>query len=97
MTNGREQAQQGVEQASRTSEAFNSITESVAVINEMNSHIANAGEQQKSVINEIQRTVNNIAEIASETTKDSSSISTYCQELVDSSNQLRQLVDRFNT
>jgi len=97
MTNGREQAQQGVEQASRTSEAFNSITESVAVINEMNSHIANAGEQQKSVINEIQKTVNNIAEIASETTEDSSSISTYCQELVDSSNQLRQLVDRFNT
>ncbi len=97
MTEGRKQAHLGVEQASRTSEAFDSITQSVAVINNMNSQIANAGEQQKSVIDELQRNIGNIAEISSATTKDSSSISNYCQQLADSSGQLKLRVDRFST
>ncbi len=97
MSDGREQAHQGVEQASLTGEAFSAIAKSVAKINEMNSQIAHTGEQQKSVINEIQDNVNRIAEISSETTSDANSISGYCQELVSLSDQLKELVGKFST
>ncbi len=97
MAEGWKQAYQGVEQASRTSEAFDSITQSVAVINNMNSQIAKAGEQQKLVINELQKNISNIADISSATTKDSSSISNYCLQLSDSSKQLKLRVDKFST
>ncbi len=97
MATGNKQAHEAVEQANRTSEAFNAIAESVVVINQMNSQIATAGEQQKSVIDEVQRNINTIAEISVETSGDAESIATFCQELGQSSTQLNQLVDKFST
>lgn len=97
MASGREQAHQGVEQASLTSVAFNSIAQSVVVINDMNSQIADAGEQQKTVIGDIQRNINTISEISSETTSDTNSISNFCQELVELSVHLKYLVGKFST
>ena len=96
MEDGRGLAQKGVQQASRTTEAFNSIAQSVAVINDMNSQIAGAGEQQSQVIDEIQNNVNRIAMISNDTTQGVDSLDHLCHELVQLSEQLRELVEKFN-
>lgn len=96
MKDGREQAHLGVDQASRTSEAFNSIARSVAVINDMNSQIANAGEQQNQVIDEIQNNIGLITSIANETTQGVGSMDQLCHELVQLSEQLQRLVEKFS-
>ncbi|WP_446811800.1 methyl-accepting chemotaxis protein [Methylomonas sp. 2BW1-5-20] len=95
MKNGREQVHAGVEQASHTNAAFNSIAQSVAVINDMNASIASAGEQQRRVVDEIQTNIKQITSIASDTTHDVGVIDTLCQELVGLSDQLKALVDKF--
>jgi methyl-accepting chemotaxis protein len=95
MKNGREQVHAGVEQASHTNAAFNSIAQSVAVINDMNASIASAGEQQRRVVDEIQTNIKQITSIASDTTHDVGVIDTLCQELVGLSDRLKALVDKF--
>lgn len=95
MKNGRDQAHQGVEQASRTSAAFDSIADSVVVINDMNALIATAGTKQSQVIDEIQHNVNKITMIAGETSQGVGEIDSLCRELVGLSDQLKALVDKF--
>ncbi len=96
MSHGSEQAQQVVLQSSRTREAFGSIAESVAIINTMNAQIANAGEQQSVVVDDIQDNINKITSIATETTQDAGSLDTLTHDLGVLAKQLKQLVDKFN-
>lgn len=95
MKHGRDQAHLGVEQASRTNSAFDSIAQSVVVINDMNSLIATAGTEQSQVIDEIQSNVNRIAMIAGETSQGVAEIDSLCRELVGMSEQLKSLVEKF--
>ncbi len=97
MTDGRKLAHQGVEQVTKTHEVFSSITESVAVISKMNSEIANAGEHQKVVINQLQSIINDIAKSSDETTNEANSLSDYSRTLVGASHQLQELVNKFAT
>ena len=95
MKDGSERAQHGVQQASRTSDAFNSIAQSVAVINDMNAQIANAGEQQNIVVDDIQNNIHKIASTANDTMQYAGSLDTLCHELVGLADQLKTLVDKF--
>ncbi len=97
MAKGHEQANEAVEQTAKTSQAFNDISQSVSVINEMNEQIATAGNQQKTVIEKVQKNISFIAEFSDESTKDANSIAELCQNLAQSSSQLNQLVNKFST
>lgn len=95
MKNGSQRAEYGMSQASRTSEAFDSIARSVAVISDMNTQIAHAGLQQSQVVDGIRNNINQVASIASVTTKGASSMDALCQEMASSAEQLKGLVDKF--
>jgi methyl-accepting chemotaxis protein len=95
MKSGSQRAEYGMSQASRTSEAFESIARSVAVISDMNSQIAHAGQQQSQVIDEIKNSINNVVSIASVTNKGVSSIDALCQEMASLAERLKGLVDKF--
>jgi methyl-accepting chemotaxis protein len=95
MKNGSQRAEHGMFQASRTSEAFDSIASSVAVISDMNTQIAHAGQQQSQVVDEIKNNINQVASIASITTRGASSMDALCQEMASSAEQLKGLVDKF--
>jgi methyl-accepting chemotaxis protein len=95
MKSGSQRAEYGMSQASRTSEAFESIARSVAVISDMNSQIAHAGQQQSQVIDEIKNSINNVVSIASVTNKGVSSIDALCQEMASLADRLKGLVDKF--
>jgi methyl-accepting chemotaxis protein len=96
MSEGGDQAQIDVLQASQTSKAFCSIAQSVSVINNLNSQIATASEEQTRVVNQIQNNINEIANIASETGVDVGAMDKMYSDLVDLSHQLKSLVGKFS-
>ncbi len=69
METGHEQAQGGVEQASRAGQSLLAITQAVTSINDMNQQIASAAEEQSAVAAEINQNVANITEIADQTSE----------------------------
>ncbi len=82
-----------VEQSNRTvlacGQALGEIVSSVNVINEMNTHIATAAEEQSKVAEDISRNVVNIAHIASESTEAASQLNQSCHELEQLSSELK--------
>lgn len=81
MTSSKVNAESCVEQSAKAREALKSITESVAQIHEMNSHIATASEEQRTVTEEINRNIiiisnmsDNTADTATQATKSSASM-----------------------
>nr|WP_253264690.1 methyl-accepting chemotaxis protein [Aeromonas sp. 1805] len=88
-----------VEQSNRTvlacGQALGEIVSSVNVINEMNTHIATAAEEQSKVAEDISRNVVNIAHIASESTQAASQLNQSCHELEQLSCELKVKVGQF--
>ncbi|MGL5774491.1 MAG: methyl-accepting chemotaxis protein, partial [Aeromonas veronii] len=88
-----------VEQSNRTvlacGQALGEIVSSVNVINEMNTQIATAAEEQSKVAEDISRNVVNIAHIASESTQAASQLNQSCHELEQLSNDLKAKVGQF--
>ena len=90
MADGSSQAGAGVEQVSRTGEVLRRIAEAVVTINDMNTQIASAAEQQSAVAEEINRNVVTISEVSREaadhaggTLRTSESLQELAQELDD--------------
>lgn len=96
MEDSSKQTHEGVKQASLTKGALGSIAETVTVINDMNSQIAFAAEQQSVVIEEINRNIIEINEIAEDTANGADSMVSSCQDLVGLSGELKLLVDKFS-
>ena len=67
MEAGRTQANETVEMAGEAANSLDKISNSVAEISRMNTHIATAAEQQGSVSEEINKNINNITTISDET------------------------------
>ena len=97
MSEGREQAQQGVEQASKTGEALESITRAVATITNMNTQIAAAAEEQSKVAEEINRNIVNITVLAEETSEGINQAASSSQGLESAAEELRNQVQMFWT
>ena len=95
METGRDQAKKGVEQALLAGESLDAITQSVATINDMNTQIAGAAEEQSKVAEEINRNVVNISQVADETATNVAEVADKSTELGSLAATLTSEVQRF--
>ncbi len=95
MESGQEQAHQTVEQASQAETSLNEISAAVAQINEMNAHIAEASRQQGEVVEEINKNIVNITQVADDSANGADQLSTASQELANLAVNLENQVSHF--
>jgi methyl-accepting chemotaxis protein len=88
MASSKVNAESCVKQSAKAREALKSITDSVSQINEMNSHIATASEEQRAVTEEINRNIitisnmsDNTADTATQATQSSASMAQLTKDL----------------
>ena len=97
MEQGQAQAQTGVEQASQAAASLSAITESVSVINDMNTQIASAAEEQTAVTEEINRNVVAINQAAGQTAAGAQQTTAASDELARLASDLQALVSQFKS
>ena len=68
MENGQQQALESVKHADSVGHSLDTIAKAIATINDMNTQIATAAEEQTAVAEKINRNINAISQVASETT-----------------------------
>jgi len=95
MVKSREQAQTGVEQANEAAESLSAITRAVETINEMNTQIASASEEQSAVSEEINKNVTSISQISEQTASGSEQTTNAATELAQLASDLQNLVGQF--
>jgi len=95
MEQSRGQAQEGVAEAGKATEALETITQAVASITELNTQIASAAEEQAAVSGEIDKNVSTISEIAAQTATGASQTTSSAGELSRLASELQDLVSRF--
>lgn len=95
MNSSREQAQVGVEQAREAMESLDAIARAVATINDMNTQIASAAEEQASVSEEINRNVTSISQISEQTSEGTEQTTAAADELAKLASDLQQLIAQF--
>lgn len=95
MEAGQEQAQQTVEQASEAETSLNEISTAVAQINEMNAHIAEASRQQGEVVEEINKNIVNITQVADESANGADQLSTASEEMANLAVNLESQISHF--
>lgn len=84
-----------VQQAARAAQALESITQAVSVINDMNTQIASAAEEQSAVAEDINRNVINIGQVANEVAGGADESSNASAELTKLAEQQRRLINQF--
>jgi len=95
MDDSRNKAEDSVSQAATAASSLETITNSVSLINDMNTQIATAAEQQSAVAEEINKNILNISDIVDRTADGASQTSTASEELASLAIQLQQLVNQF--
>lgn len=95
MQSGQEQAQQTVEQASQAEASLGEISAAVAQINEMNAHIAEASRQQGEVVEEIDKNIVNITQVADSSASGADQLSIASQEMASLAVNLEEQVSHF--
>jgi len=95
MNTSREMAESSVDQASQTGKALDDITTAVSTINDMNTQIASASNEQSLVTEEINQNVVNITQVAEQTASSAEQIDASSRELAHLSSQLQTLVGQF--
>lgn len=86
---------QSVQQAQIAAQALESITHAVTVINDMNTQIASAAEQQSAVAEDINRNITTIGQVAVEVVDGASESSQASVELTTLAENQRRLVNQF--
>ena len=84
-----------VRQAQIAAAALESITQAVSVINDMNTQIASAAEEQSAVAEDINRNVTNIGQVAGEVAGGADEASQASAELTRLAEQQRRLINQF--
>ncbi len=97
MSQGREQAKNGVNKVTEAGVALQEITAAVNTISDMNIQIANAAEEQNAVAEEVNRNIVNISQIAGETVVTTEQIASSGGELKHLAIEMQQLVSQFKT
>jgi methyl-accepting chemotaxis protein len=95
MERSQENTLQSSAKANNAGDSLTTITKAVDVIMEMNTQIASAAEEQSSVTEELNRSIINIRDVASETSEAAQLTSDATGDLNNMSGQLQTLVGRF--
>lgn len=95
MGQSREQAQSGVEQTAKAGDALTAIADEVARINDMNTQIASAAEEQSSVAEEINLNVVTINQVGDESAQGAEQTARASEELAKLAADLQQMVGNF--
>jgi methyl-accepting chemotaxis protein len=95
MEEGRMQAQQSVDQAAEAGASLEAITAAVTTINDMNTHIASAVEEQNVVAEEINRNIINITQHAERTSSGAQQTAVASSTLSNLSAELQTLMAQF--
>ncbi|WP_411186104.1 methyl-accepting chemotaxis protein [Pseudomonas sp.] len=95
MEDSRSKTEISVQQASQAATALASITQAVSVINDMNTQIASAAEEQSAVAEDINRNVSNIGQVANEVAGGADEASQASAELTKLAEQQRRLINQF--
>ena len=97
MADGSAEMQRTVKQASHAGESLVAIKQSVAMINDMNTQIASATEEQMAVSQEISRNVVAISDVARSSAHSVQEVERTSRELSDAASKLSALVNEFRT
>jgi len=97
MEQSRSLAQGSVNQVSQAGEALAVINSAISTINDMNSQIASASEEQTAVAEEINSNINSISELAASTADSVSHTSETTQKLEDMAKRLSLLTEEFRS
>ena len=89
-------ATEGVEQVEESAEALAEIAGSVSVINDMNTQIATATEEQNAVALEVSRNIEQINQLSNETAQGAYETEQGSQRLLKLTDDLRVLVEQFD-
>ncbi len=95
MQSGKEQATQTVDKAAQAEASLNEISAAVAQINEMNAHIAEASRQQGEVVEEVNKNIVNITQVAEDSAKGADQLSTASEEMASLAVNLESQVSHF--
>ena len=95
MEAGQEKASVGVDQTKQAGEALAAITRAVTTINEMNTHIASAAEEQSATTEEMNKNIININQLADQTASSADQSTAASAELSKLATDLQNLVGQF--
>lgn len=88
-----QRAEEGVSQVEESAEALAEISGSVSVINDMNTHIATATDEQSAVAGEVSQNIEHINQLSSETAQSAQQTS---ENLTELAMDLRSMVEQLN-
>ncbi|WP_083921356.1 methyl-accepting chemotaxis protein [Dasania marina] len=97
MSEGTEEMSRTLERAAKAGQSLTAIAKAVELINEMNTQIAAATDEQKTVSQEISHNVVNISDVAKSSEHSVAEIDQASSQLKDVSNRLASLVNEFKT
>jgi len=97
MESNQAEAQKGVEYVTNAGEALANIVGEVLKINDMNTMIASAAEEQSAVAEEINRNITNINDSSLDTMQTSEHGLNVAHELAEYVKNLKELIRRFDT
>ena len=95
MEDSQNRTDESVQHAAKAAEALETITQAVSVINDMNTQIASAAEEQSAVAEDINRNVINIGQVANEVAGGADESSAASADLTQLAEQQRRLVNQF--
>ena len=95
MEGAKKKALSGEEQVEAAAESLGMIAGEVSTINDMNTQIATAAEEQTAVADEINRNITNITQVAEQTAEGARHSARISEDLVGLSSRLSELVTRF--
>ncbi len=95
MEDSQSRTDESVQQAAKAAEALDAITQAVSVINDMNTQIASAAEEQSAVADDINRNVINIGQVAGEVAGGADESSAASAGLTKLAEQQRRLINQF--
>jgi methyl-accepting chemotaxis protein len=97
MADGSEEMERTMAQAARAGESLNAIAQAVALINDMNTQIASATEEQMAVSQEISRNVVNISDVAKSSEHSVGEVESASRDVRNAAAKLTGLVNEFRT
>jgi len=91
-----QRAAQGVSQVEESAEALAEISGSVSVINDMNTQIAAATEEQNAVAEEVSRNIEQINQLSGDNAQTAQNSEKNSQELSELADNLKEMFEQFN-